>query len=106
MKFLDTRSKIAEPPAGHEMVCVCGFFDPLLAAHVRMLAQQRVPGKPLAVRIVDPPDPLLPLADRARLVAALSMVDRVLPGVGADGPIADAHLREEFLRRVRRRASE
>jgi bifunctional ADP-heptose synthase (sugar kinase/adenylyltransferase) len=106
MKFLDTTSKVAEAPAGQEMVCVCGFFDPLLAAHVRLLAQQRVPGMPLAVCIVDPPQPLLPLADRARVVAALSMVDRVHPGVGAEGLIADAHLREEFLRRVRRRAGE
>jgi len=105
MKFLDTRSKVAEPPAGQEMAVVCGFFDPLLAAHVRLLAQQRIPGKPLAVQIVDPPDPLLPLADRARVVAALSTVDHVFPG-GAERPIADAHLREEFLRRVRRRAGE
>jgi len=106
MKVLDTRGKIADSAAGSEPVCVCGFFDPLLAAHVRMLAEQRVPGKPLVVRIVDPPDPLLPLADRARVVAALSMVDRVDPGAGAAGPVADAHLREEFLLRVRRRTRE
>ena len=114
MKFLETKSKVAEPPAGREMASVCGFFDPLLAAHVRLLAQQRVPGRPLTVRIVDPPDPLLPLADRARVVAALTIVDRVFPGGGdlafpgasARGLVADAHLREDFLRRVRRRARE
>jgi len=106
MKLLHTSGKIAESPPGPETVCVCGFFDPLLAAHVRMLAQRRVPGKPLAVRIVDPPDPLLPIADRARVVAALAMVDRVSPDAGADALAADARLREEFLGNVRRRSRE
>ena len=103
MKFLDTKSKITESPAGGEMVCVCGFFDPLLAAHVHMLAEKRIAGKPLAVRIVDPPDPLLPRADRARVVAALAMVDQVVLSDGVDESVADERLREAFLRDVRER---
>jgi len=103
MKLLDTRNKIAATAAGPEAVCIRGFFDPLLAGHVRLLAQHRVRERPLVVRIVDPPDPLLPRADRARVVAALSMVDRVDSGARAEGFIFDAEIREEFLRRVRRR---
>jgi bifunctional ADP-heptose synthase (sugar kinase/adenylyltransferase) len=80
---MDTRSKIlsgslALPPG--PCLLVTGHFDVLRAAHVRDLAQarNRTPPCPLVVLISQGREPLLPLAARAELVAALRMVDYVL----------------------------
>ncbi len=112
MKTLDTRNKIvtyerALESTGRETIWVSGHFDPLLAQHVRDLAGATVPGKRLAVIVTDPPDPLLPLESRARLVAALACVDIVVPrGKAPGGPDeADLRIREEFIQRVRLRSN-
>lgn len=60
---------------------VVGYFDPLLAAHARRLAEARKGCTSLMVLVTDPPQPILPARARAELVAALSAVDYVvLPG--------------------------
>lgn len=85
---MDTRGKILrlEEMAGLREQCarlkvVTGYFDPLLAAHARRLAELRQPGEKLVVVITDPPDPILPARARAELVAALAAVDAVVVGL-------------------------
>lgn len=96
---------------------VTGYFDPLLADHARRLEQLRSAGETLGVVIADPPDPLLPAAARAELVAALRAVDWVVIG-GSDPEAvlsmlapdevireetADETRRQELIRHVHRR---
>jgi len=104
MNSLDTRNKIGGPLPGPDTVWVCGYFDPLLAGHLALLKARRVAGKPLAVRILDAPGPILPADARARLVAAIEMVDYVAVNGQSHEPAADAHLRAAFLHDVRSRA--
>ena len=80
---MDTRKKIALAGA----IVVTGHFDPLTAAHTRRLTELKREGVPLVVVITSPPEPILPAAARAELVAALSVVDQVI--------IADEVVREE-----------
>ena len=83
---------------------VSGYFDPLLAEHVRRLAHRTAPGQLLVVEIADPPTPLLPQRARAELVAALSMVDYVVLGNGQPAEeILDADVTAEFIEHVVRR---
>ncbi len=112
MKVLDTRNKIvtyerALECTGRETIWVSGHFDPLLAEHVRNLAGMAVPGRRLAVVVTDPPDPLLPLESRARLVAALACVDVVVARgkAPAEPDAADLRIREQFVERVRRQSN-
>jgi bifunctional ADP-heptose synthase (sugar kinase/adenylyltransferase) len=104
--FLDTRTKIIPL---HELLArlesdaarwVCGYFDPLLAEHVRKLAQAREPGRLLVVEVTNPPQPLLGQRARAELVAALSMVDYVVLGEGREDSPADADITERFIGHV------
>lgn len=71
---MDTRQKIALAGA----TVVTGHFDPLTAAHVRRLSELKQEGRPLAVVITSPPDPILPAQARAELIAALGIVDQVV----------------------------
>lgn len=79
---MDTRSKILtlseavdlRPP----LSVVLGFFDPLLAAHVRRLKEVRSSEARLMAVILDPPQPLLDTRARAELVAALAIIDFVV----------------------------
>lgn len=57
---------------------VCGYFDPLVAAHVRRLEEIAAGGGRLTVVLATPPEPLLPERARAELVAALRAVARVV----------------------------
>jgi bifunctional ADP-heptose synthase (sugar kinase/adenylyltransferase) len=87
---MDTRNKIISPERaaevarelranGRQIKVVTGYFDVLLAAHVRRLAEI-TRGKPtLLAIVVDPAEALLPARARAELVAALGMVDYVVP---------------------------
>ena len=84
---MDTRSKIITVEAaialaggGRSTVLVTGFFDVLLAAHVRELARAResLPDAVLLVAIAEPQHPLLNTRARAEMVAALAMVDYVV----------------------------
>ena len=105
--FLDTRKKIV----GREELelrlddrpvrWIAGHFDPLLAEHVRWLAEERHPGTALVVEVTNPPQPLLAQRARAELVAALSMVDFVI--LGARKPALDAAISERFVAQVLRR---
>lgn len=80
---------------------VRGYFDPLLAEHVRRLRGCANPGQLLVVEVSEPDLPLLPQRARAELVAALSMVDYVVLGNGAPaGGIVDAGVTAEFIEHV------
>lgn len=49
----------------------------MIASHAERLAGLKHPGMPLLVLITTPPDPILPAAARAQLVAGLAVVDYV-----------------------------
>ena len=95
---MDSRIKIGLPvPAGATVVR--GYFDPLLASHASRLASCE---RPLAVVVADPPNPLLPLAARQLLVAALACVDAVVAeaAVAEDWTAQDLETRQEFIEHV------
>jgi rfaE bifunctional protein nucleotidyltransferase chain/domain len=84
------------------LVLANGLFDILHVGHVRYLAAARAAGRALVVavnsdesarRLKGPGRPLVPLAERMELVAALECVDHV---VSFDGDTV-----EEVLRRLR-----
>lgn len=73
---------------GRRLVMTNGVFDLLHVGHARYLAQARALGDALVVAINDdnsvralkgPSRPIVPLADRAELLAALAVVDYVVP---------------------------
>ena len=107
---MDTRLKIVPYQEVREMLrdrparWVSGYFDPLLAEHVRRLRECVKPGQLLVVEVANPEAPLLPQRARAELVAALSMVDYVVLGNGepANG-IVDAGVTTKFIEHVLRR---
>jgi bifunctional ADP-heptose synthase (sugar kinase/adenylyltransferase) len=87
---MDTRAKIidcdraaalaAELRArGSAMKLVTGYFDVLLAAHVQRLREIAHKPGTLFVLVLDPREPVLGARARAELVAALGMVDYVVP---------------------------
>ena len=83
---------------------VSGYFDPLLAEHVRRLRDSKKPGELLVVEVVDPDQPLLPQRARAELVAALAMVDYVVLGNGTPShAIVDAGVTAQFIEHVLQR---
>ena len=86
---MDTRNKIISPERatslarelrtnGSGIKVVTGYFDVLLAEHVRRLVEV-ANGLHLFVVVLDPPEPLLAARARAELVAALAVVDYVVP---------------------------
>ncbi|HEX5227392.1 MAG TPA: hypothetical protein VFW44_06760 [Bryobacteraceae bacterium] len=101
---MDTRTKIIESSeleprlGGRPARRVSGHFDPLLAGHVRRIAQASESGRALVVEVTNPPRPLLPQRARAELVAALSMVDFVV--LSESGQAMDADLTERFVEHV------
>jgi D-beta-D-heptose 7-phosphate kinase/D-beta-D-heptose 1-phosphate adenosyltransferase len=87
---LDTRKKILTVAQAVETVrrlraegssvrFATGWFDPLIAAHARRLEQLRDGASRVMVIVTDPSRPILPARARAELVAALSVVDFVVP---------------------------
>ncbi|MFN8471811.1 MAG: adenylyltransferase/cytidyltransferase family protein [Anaerolineae bacterium] len=73
---------------GRRLVMTNGVFDLLHVGHARYLAQARSLGDALVVAMNDddsvrglkgPSRPIVPLADRAELLAALAAVDYVVP---------------------------
>jgi bifunctional ADP-heptose synthase (sugar kinase/adenylyltransferase) len=102
--FLDTRTKIVPLHELHERLRnrvatrISGHFDPLLAEHVRRLAEAREPGRLLLVEVTNPEQPLLGQRARAELVAALSMVDLVV--LGDEGSGLDADIGGRFIEHV------
>ena len=126
---MDTRRKILTPAQAVETLrglekrgatvkLAVGFFDPLLAGHVRRLEGLREGSARLMVAVADPPRPLLAARARAELVAALAMVDYVvLPderrvedllyrleaAIVVRGEAADEELTEDLIRHVHAR---
>ena len=121
---MDTRNKILTPAAAlalspaRPLVVVKGYFDVLRAAHTRSLDEirRRTRAATLLAVILPLDHALLPLAARAELVAALRMVDYVLPGDAGDpgrlvaslGPaetvsLEDADMRRQLIEHVHRR---
>lgn len=92
----------AAPGRRDGLVLANGIFDLLHVGHVRYLAAARAAGDALLVavnsdasarRLKGPGRPLLPLAERLELIAALECVDHVVP---FEGDTVEA-----VLRRVR-----
>ncbi len=89
---MDTREKIIGPARAIEIArsqspnlrLVTGYFDVLRTSHIARLRQLAEAGKGLMVAILDPPAPILSQRARSELVAALAMVDYVVPA-GQDG---------------------
>lgn len=89
---MDTRNKILNEDeatrvarqlrgADIRLRVVTGYFDPVLAAHVRRLKELAVPNTTLMVLVNTAEDSLLDVRSRAELLAALRMVDYVaVPG--------------------------
>lgn len=82
---MDTRTKILTSGAaleklrGRPVTAVIGYFDVLQASHVRALRELHHENEALAAVVIDPPDPLLPRRARQELVAALDIIDFVIP---------------------------
>ena len=85
---MDTRHKIIEPQQALALArglrtkgvkIVTGYFDVIVADHVRRLREIKNGSGTLVVVVLDPPEPLLAARARAELVAALGMVDYVVP---------------------------
>ena len=108
---MDTRTKIIaleDAPQrlqGKPAQWVTGHFDPLLAEHVRRLAEYSAPDRLLVVEITNPARPLLPQRARAELVAALAMVDYVVlkDGEPEAQALGDRDITERFIQHVLRR---
>jgi len=87
---MDTRDKIIDcehaaalaaqlRQQGASLRAVTGYFDVLVAEHVRRIGQIAGGSAKLFVIVLDPPAPLLATRARAEMVAALAMVDYVVP---------------------------
>lgn len=87
---MDTREKIIDCQRAVALVAhlrgqsgsvkvVTGYFDVLVAEHVRRLCQIAAGATKLFVVVFDPPAALLTTRARAEMVAALAMVDYVIP---------------------------
>ena len=87
---MDTRKKIIPPDRaaaiagelrerGAAVRVVAGFFDVLVADHVRRLREIADGSGALFALVFNPPRPLLSSRARAELVAALGMIDYVVP---------------------------
>lgn len=105
---LDTRSKILPAERAGEFqdaVFVAMYLDPLTAAHARRLDELAGGGRKVVVVLSDPPEPLVPLAARAELAAALDAVSAVIvsdsaPPDAVDERPADLERRETLVRHV------
>ncbi len=64
---------------GASLRAVTGYFDVLVAEHVRRLSEIAAGETRVFVVLLDPPAPLLAARARAEMVAALAMVDYVVP---------------------------
>lgn len=115
---MDTRSKILDRAGAVELArkhprlrVVTGYFDVLLAEHVREL-RKLAEGVVLVAAIAEPPQPILAARARAEMAAALEMVDYViaedvLPFVAdadvVDWRAADGRRCQELIDHVRKR---
>ena len=93
---MDTRNKIVSAAQAGNGVgpLVRGFFDPLSVAHVRRL--EKIAGEgggPVTILLDSPQRPLLPVAARAELLAALRVVRQVVIAEG----VLPAEFRDAIL---------
>ena len=102
---MDTRTKIVSAATAaqlHHGTFVRGYFDPLTVAHVRQI--EELTG-PVTILLDSPPRPLLPVAARAELLAALTAVNQVVISENDVPPEFAAHQvmdeRDGDLRRAR-----
>lgn len=114
---MDTRNKILTPAAAlaltpaRPLVVVEGYFDILRAEHARELHEirRRTNAATLLAVVLPLEHGLLPLPARAQLVAALRMIDYVLPGdcedldglVSSLSPAEIVSLEDADIRRAR-----
>ena len=92
----------AHPPGEERLAIVSGYFNPLHVGHLRMMTAARRLGDRLLVIVNNDEQQqaksgriICPLADRMEIVAALSVVDEVVPAVDSDATV------NETLARVR-----
>ena len=87
---MDTRDKIVDSSRAAQLVAglrshgsalkvVTGYFDVLIAEHSRRLLEVADGADILFAVVLDPPEPVLGARARAELVAALGVVDYVVP---------------------------
>jgi bifunctional ADP-heptose synthase (sugar kinase/adenylyltransferase) len=87
---MDTRNKIIPPDRaaalagelrdrGAALKVVTGYFDVLVADHIRRLREIADGSGAVFALVLDPPQPMLPKGARAELVAALAVIDYVVP---------------------------
>jgi len=95
---VDTRNKILTLDAAlclpQPLTVVTGYFDVLRADHVRDLRQARetAPERPLLAVVLPGEDALLDQRARAEMLAALRMVDYVVPAAGSGLELLQAAL--------------
>jgi len=105
---LDTRTKIISAKQARSLRdsqstrFYDGHFDPLLAAHARILRGLAAPGQQLIVEVTNPHAPLLSQRARAELVAGLACVDYVVLGQ-VESP--DDEITRQFVQHVRARVN-
>ena len=102
-KAVDTRTKILDWPQARDLIqetstIVTGHFDPLLAAHVKRLAEIAAGTGPVVVIITNPERPLLPARARAELVAALEVVEFVTMASSATELFLDSFPTDSLIR--------
>ena len=114
---MDTRYKILSwaqaverfrrlAPGRSRLVLVRGYFDPLLAAHLRRLRELAGPDGKVLVLLANPERPILSARARAELVAGLRIVESVVLPPEAGEEIqwpADVDIRHEEAGDIRRR---
>jgi glycerol-3-phosphate cytidylyltransferase-like family protein len=102
-----TRRALDVSAGGKSWKVVTGYFDPLLAGHVRRLEEIAADGQRLLVIVTEPEESVLPATDRAALVAAVAVVGAVAvaPESGLDELLAklpsESVVREERVDRRR-----
>jgi len=105
---MDTRHKIIQPERAvalsgdlrsNGVRVVTGYFDVIVAEHVRRLLEIKNGSGTLLVVVLDPPEPVLSRRARAELVAALRMVDYVvLAGEREAGELLSHFCPDEIVR--------
>lgn len=81
-------------PAHRRIVVVSGYFNPLHIGHLRMIRAARDLADYLIVIVNNDEQQVLkkgkiiqPLADRAEIIAALRLVDEVVPAIDTDSTV-------------------
>ena len=110
-KIITTEQALARIEQGGNLLVVTGYFDPILSEHAARIAETAREGAEIIAFIAEPPQPLLPLAARLEIVAALRNVSAVAPAPPTLEAKAlrfeeqDLKAREAFLFRVKERAA-